>query len=103
MKRRKRRRKPRAEEANASNAEADLPQEETEKLATEMDVDPASLIIDQEVQDTAQETEAAEAAANIQPTVAYEDTTPLTWPGGRHRIDGLQYGRHRLLCHTGSV
>ena len=69
-----------AEEANASNAEADLPQEETEKLATEMDVDPASLIIDQEVQDTAQETEAAEAAANIQPTVAYEDTTPLTWP-----------------------
>lgn len=70
-----------AEEANASNAEADIPQEETEKLATEMDVDPASLIINQEVQDTAQEeTEAAEAAANIQPTVAYDDATPLTWP-----------------------
>ena len=70
-----------AEEANASNAEADIPQEETEKLATEMDVDPASLIINQEIQDTAQEeTEAAEAAANIQPTVAYDDATPLTWP-----------------------
>lgn len=70
-----------AEEANASNAEADIPQEETEKLATEMDVDPASLIINQEVQDTVQEeTEAAEAAANIQPTVAYDDATPLTWP-----------------------
>lgn len=69
-----------AEEANVSSAEADNPQEETEKLATEMDVDPASLIINDEAQDTAQETEAAEAAAQIQPTVAYDDATPLTWP-----------------------
>lgn len=69
-----------AEEANVSSAEADNPQEETEKLATEMDVDPASLIIHDEAQGTAQETEAAEAAAQIQPTVAYDDATPLTWP-----------------------
>lgn len=69
-----------AEEANVSSAEADNPQEETEKLATEMDVDPASLIIHDEGQGTAQETEAAEAAAQIQPTVAYDDATPLTWP-----------------------
>lgn len=69
-----------AEEVNVSSAEADNPQKETEKLATEMDVDPASLIIHDEAQDTAQETEAAEAAAQIQPTVAYDDATPLTWP-----------------------
>ena len=72
-----------AEVANADKAEADLPKEETEKLATEMDVDPATLV-DQETQDTSGETEAAAASAqveqNIQPSVAYEDTTPLTWP-----------------------
>ena len=72
-----------AEVANADKAEADLPKEETEKLATEMDVDPATLL-DQETQDTSGETEAAAASAqveqNIQPSVAYEDTTPLTWP-----------------------
>lgn len=72
-----------AEVANADKAEADLPGEETEKLATEMDVDPATLV-DQETQDTSGETEAAAASAqveqNIQPSVAYEDTTPLTWP-----------------------
>ena len=72
-----------AEAANADKAEADLPKEETEKLATEMDVDPATLV-DQETQDASGETEAAAASAqveqNIQPSVAYEDTTPLTWP-----------------------
>ena len=72
-----------AEVANADKAEADLPKEETEKLATEMDVDPATLV-DQETQDTSGETEAAAASAqveqNIQTSVAYEDTTPLTWP-----------------------
>lgn len=70
-----------AEEANAQKAQADMAEEETEKLATEMDVDPATLVN----QDTAEETEAAEAAAaqaqaNIQPSVAYDDATPLTWP-----------------------
>lgn len=72
-----------AEAANAAKAKADLPKEETEKLATEMDVDPATLV-DQETQDMASETEAAAASAqvepSIQPSVSYEDTTPLTWP-----------------------
>lgn len=72
-----------AEVANADKVEADLPTEETEKLATEMDVDPATLV-DQETQDASTETEAAAASAqveqSIQPSVAYEDTTPLTWP-----------------------
>lgn len=70
-----------AEAANAARAKADIPEEETEKLATEMDVDPATLVN----QDTAEETEAAkeaaaQAQADILPSVAYEDTTPLTWP-----------------------
>ena len=70
-----------ATKANASDAKADLP------LANEMDVDPASLVEEEETETdlTAQaetETEAAVdvSSANIQPTVAFEDSTPLTWP-----------------------
>lgn len=74
-----------AKKANTSKVEADLAKDASEKLATEMDVDPATLV-NHDDQDTAQETEdavdaaAAKVEANIQPSVSYEDSTPLTWP-----------------------
>lgn len=70
-----------AKAAGSDEAEADLP-----KLANEMDVDPESLIIPDEEQAKAEEeTDSVDAASGsiesqIQPTVAYEDTTPLAWP-----------------------
>ncbi len=63
--------------ANANDAKADLP------LANEMDVDPASLAKNEETDVSADaETEVSvdASSANIQPTVAYDDSTPLTWP-----------------------
>lgn len=67
-----------AEKANTSDAKADLP------LANEMDVDPGSLVNGFEKDMLAEaetEEEAVDASsANIQPTVAYDDSTPLTWP-----------------------
>lgn len=66
-----------AQKANTSDAKAELP------LANEMDVDPASLINGRETDLLADgETEEAvdASSANIQPTVAYDDATPLTWP-----------------------
>ena len=67
---------------NNADAKADI------SRANEMDVDPPSLI---EVPETEanKETEAASleaedsaavSSAKIQPTVAYDDSTPLTWP-----------------------
>lgn len=66
-----------AQKANASDAEADLP------LANEMDVDPSSLVNGRETDmlaDAETEDVVDAASANIQPTVAYDDATPLTWP-----------------------
>lgn len=64
-----------AEIVNNAEAEADIPELD---LANEMDVDPASLI-DQEA--AAEEDPAAEeASAIVQPTIAYDDANPLTWP-----------------------
>lgn len=66
-----------ARKANSPEAKADLP------LANEMDVDPSSLINGRETDLLAEaETEDAVDASstNIQPTVAYDDSTPLTWP-----------------------
>ena len=63
--------------ANANDAKADLP------LANEMDVDPASLARDEETDlsaDAETEFSVDASSANIQPTVAYDDSTPLTWP-----------------------
>lgn len=70
-----------ARKANAADAEADIP------LANEMDVDPASLVNEDETDlsadaETDAETEASidVSSANIQPTVSFDDATPLTWP-----------------------
>ena len=66
-----------ARKANTPDAKADLP------LAIEMDVDPSSFVNGREA-DMLAEKETEEAvdvsSANIQPTVAYDDNTPLTWP-----------------------
>lgn len=68
-----------AEIVNSAEAQADIAETE-EVLANEMDVDPASLM-DQEAAANEEETPAAEeASATIQPTVAYDDTSALTWP-----------------------
>lgn len=66
-----------AQKANAADAKADLP------LANEMDVDPATLVKEEETEPvTEMETEEAVdvSSANIQPTVAFDDSIPLTWP-----------------------
>lgn len=66
-----------AKKASTPEAKADLP------LANEKDVDPAYLLEGKENDLLAdRETEPAvdASSANIQPTVAYDDTTPLTWP-----------------------
>lgn len=73
-----------AEIVNNADAEADIP------LANEMDVDPASLT-DQDAEAGANDAEvsseadvdaeaSAAASANIQPTVAYDDSVAMTWP-----------------------
>lgn len=64
---------------NSPDAEADIP------LANEMDVDPASLMDEGETlgadaADDESEASASASSANIQPTVAYDDSVPLTWP-----------------------
>jgi septal ring factor EnvC (AmiA/AmiB activator) len=67
-----------AQKANAPEAEADLP------LANEMDVDPSSFVNGREADMLAEKETEEEAvdvsSANIQPTVAYDESTPLTWP-----------------------
>ncbi|MEE0420197.1 MAG: M23 family metallopeptidase [Lachnospiraceae bacterium] len=68
-----------AQRVNNADAQADLP------LANEMDVDPASFPQEEETDLSAEaenETEASvdASSANIQPTVAYDDSVPLTWP-----------------------
>ena len=68
-----------AAKTSAPDAKADLP------LANEMDVDPASLVEQEETDLTAEaETETEDtvdvSSANIQPTVAFDVSTPLTWP-----------------------
>ncbi len=64
-----------AERANTGNVKAKLP------LANEMDVDPATLIPQTEMAAQEETDVSVDAASDhIQPTVAFEENTPLAWP-----------------------
>ena len=79
-----------AQKANAADAKADLP------LANEMDVDPATLVKEEETEPvTEMETEEAVdvSSANIQPTVAFDDSIPLTWPVAGNRSEERRVGK----------